>query len=138
MFYLTDLAPEPEVGSLTWWAWRPVWVLVLGVLLGALLALLRPVDGLLLRLAGRIRPQDRTTGAARVAVLCLGLAGAGWALARWAVQGLARDGAPDWRILLAFVVGTALVCGAAGRREAAAETAGEIGAAREGALEEAG
>ncbi|MFF2819331.1 acyltransferase [Kitasatospora cineracea] len=130
-FYLTDLAPEPEVGSAAWWAWRPAWVLVLAVLLVALLAALRPVDGLLLRLAVRIRAQARTAGAGRAAVLLAGLAAVGWALARWAVQGLARSGSPDWRVLLAFAAGAVLVGGAAGPRTrspaaaAAERTAGQ-------------
>ncbi|GAA2115641.1 hypothetical protein GCM10009759_60700 [Kitasatospora saccharophila] len=139
-FYLTDLAPEPEVGSAAWWAWRPAWVLVLAVLLAALLAALRPVDGLLLRLAARTPPPPGAAGAgpaaARAAVLLAGLAAAGWALARWAVQGLARGGAPDWRVLLSFAVGAVLVGGATARWTAAG--ADDAGAAPGGVVERAG
>ncbi|MFB7949027.1 acyltransferase [Kitasatospora phosalacinea] len=138
-FYLTDLAPEPEVGSALWWAWRPVWVLLLAALLGGLLAVLRPVDGLLLRLARHLRPQARTAGAVRAVVLLTGLAAAGWALARWAVLGLARDGAPDRPVLLAFAAGTALVAGAAGRWAGAGAGAGAGAADRTaGAREQTG
>ncbi|MFF4343670.1 acyltransferase [Kitasatospora sp. NPDC001540] len=141
-FYLTDLAPEPEVGSALWWAWRPVWVLLLAALLGGLLAALRPVDGLLLRLARHLRPQDRAAGAGRAVALLAGLAVAGWALARWAVQGLAHDGAPDRPVLLAFAVGTALVAGAAARwarpGPGGADGTADAGAQPDGAGEQVG
>ncbi|MFI9785220.1 acyltransferase [Kitasatospora sp. NPDC051984] len=120
-FYLTDLAPEPEVGSGAWWAWRPGWILVLAALFCLLLLALRPVDGLLIRLARRARPQAAITGAWRTLLLTVGLAATVWALAHWAVQGLAWGGSPDWPTALAFGAGAALV-GAAATRRAAAET----------------
>ncbi|GLW71095.1 hypothetical protein Kpho02_33940 [Kitasatospora phosalacinea] len=82
-FYLTDLAPEPEVGSAPWWAWRPVWVLLLAALLGGLLIALRPVDGLLLRLARRLRPQDRPV----LFAFAVGTALVAGAAGRWAAPG---------------------------------------------------
>ncbi|PJN21447.1 hypothetical protein CG736_33435 [Kitasatospora sp. CB02891] len=121
-FYLTDLAPEPMVGSGAWWAWRPAWILVLAALFCLLLAVLRPVDGVLIRLAGRARPRAAISGAWRPLLLVAGLAVTVWALAQWAVQGLARGGSPDWPTVLAFVAGSTLVV-SAGTRWAAAETA---------------
>ncbi|MFJ1753459.1 acyltransferase [Kitasatospora sp. NPDC088134] len=118
-FYLTDLAPEPEVGSLAWWAWRPAWVLVLALLLAALLAALRPVDRLLLRTGRRIEPNAPIGGAVRISALLLGLAATCWSLAHWAAEGLARLGTVDLPLLLAFAVGTLLVGGAAVWRSAA-------------------
>ncbi|WP_158071893.1 acyltransferase family protein [Kitasatospora sp. CB01950] len=120
-FYLTDLAPEPEVGSAAWWAWRPAWILVLAALFGFLLAVLRPVDALLIRTARWALPGAAINGAWRPPLLMAGLAATVWSLAHWAVQGLARDGSPDWQVVLAFVIGSALV-GAAATRWAAAET----------------
>ncbi|MFD8595689.1 acyltransferase [Kitasatospora sp. NPDC059646] len=121
-FYLTDLAPEPELGSAAWWAWRPVWILVLAALFGLLLVALRPVDRLLIRLALRARPQAAIDGARRPAVLVAGVAGTVWALAHWAVQGLAPNGSPDWSTVLAFTVGSVLVATAAGPWAAAEAT----------------
>ncbi|MFJ5228334.1 acyltransferase [Kitasatospora sp. NPDC088391] len=112
-FYLTDLAPEPEVGSPAWWAWRPAWGLVLALLLAALLAALRPVDRLLLRAGRRAGPNAPVRGVVRTAALLLGLAAACWSLAHWAAEGLARPGTVAPSLLLAFAAGTLLVGGAA-------------------------
>ncbi|WP_063750097.1 acyltransferase family protein [Kitasatospora cheerisanensis] len=94
-FYLTDLAPEPGVGSGAWWAWRPGWILLLAAI------------------GGPWRP----------AVLVAGLAATVWALVHWAAQGLAPNGSPDWPTVLAFTAGAVLV-GAAATRWAAAEATG--------------
>ncbi|MGW2401166.1 acyltransferase family protein [Kitasatospora sp. NPDC001664] len=114
-FYLPDVAPEPAVGSGVWWAWRPVWIAVLAVILLGLLAALRPLERGLLRLGGAVLPNAPVRRPVPLLAGVAGLAGAVGALTVWAGAGLARDGAPAVWAVAAFAVGTALVLVPPGR-----------------------
>ncbi|WP_344628037.1 acyltransferase [Kitasatospora arboriphila] len=108
-FYLTDLAPEPVVGSGAWWAWRPVWIAVLTLFLLGLLVALRPVERGLLRVGGAVRPQAEVRQPYSVLAGLAGLAAAVWTLTVWAGEGLARTDAPAGWTVAGFAAGTALV-----------------------------
>ncbi|MFG2820150.1 acyltransferase [Kitasatospora sp. NPDC048365] len=123
-FYLTDLAPEPVVGSGAWWAWRPVWIAVLVLFLVGLLAVLGPLERALLRVGGAVRPQAEVRQPYAVLAGLAGLACAVWALTVWAGEGLARTGAPAGWTVAGFAAGTALVLLPPARAAVAPEAAG--------------
>ncbi|WP_234443713.1 acyltransferase family protein [Streptomyces sp. NRRL B-24484] len=91
-FYLTDVAPEPPVGSGVWWAWRPVWIAVLTLFLLGLLLALRPVERGLLRVGRAVRPQAEVRGPLAVLAGLAGLVCAIGTLTVRAGEGLAAGG----------------------------------------------
>ncbi|GAA2750501.1 acyltransferase [Kitasatospora cinereorecta] len=105
-FYLTDLAPEPAVGSGAWWAWRPVWLAVLAAGLLGLLAALRPLGRALTGLAAAARPQAPVR---RPYALLAGVACTVVPLATWATRGFAPDGTPSPAAVMAFAAGVGLI-----------------------------
>lgn len=105
-FYLTRLAPEPALGSAAWWALRVPWLLVLGVVLVALVSVLRPSEGGLVKWYDRTRPDALPY---RPWLLWPGLAGCATALARFATRGFADDGRFPVLPALGLAVGAALV-----------------------------
>ncbi|MFI2300828.1 acyltransferase [Actinacidiphila glaucinigra] len=108
VFYLAGLAPGAPFGSAAWWALRVPWLLVLAVLLGGVLAVLRPLERALARLSGALAPPPGARHEHPV-LLWAGLACCVTALAYWSVYGLAPDGRFPTLPALAFAVGTALV-----------------------------
>ncbi|MET7386910.1 acyltransferase [Streptomyces sp. NPDC005529] len=105
-FYLTGLAPEPALGSASWWMLRVPWLLVLGAVLAGVVVALRPLERGLALLHERTRP---AAAPGRSWLLWLGLATAVLALTRIAVRGFAPDGRFPVLPALGLLVGTALV-----------------------------
>jgi peptidoglycan/LPS O-acetylase OafA/YrhL len=120
-FYLTDLAPEPAVGSGVWWALRPVWLLLLGVLLAGVLWVLRPLEYGLYRCYGRsvTRPLGGLGLAAGLALIVV-------PLSRWSVEGLAFEGRFPLLAAVSFAAGVALLI--AGRSQHGDNTASRTSA----------
>jgi fucose 4-O-acetylase-like acetyltransferase len=106
LLYLTDLAPEPIVGSLHWWALRIPWVLVLAALLLAITAALRPIERALAGLYESCRPDAEVL---HPVLLWLGLVTTVFALSIWATHGFAYGGHFPVLAEAAFAVGAALV-----------------------------
>ncbi|MFC1407958.1 acyltransferase [Streptacidiphilus sp. N1-12] len=106
VFYLTGLAPEPGYGSGSWWALRLPWLLLLTAVLLGLVALLQPLERLLVRVGVRSRPDQEVR---QPLLLWLGLAASVAALARFAVQGFAHDGRFPALPALGLALGAALV-----------------------------
>lgn len=106
LFYLTDLAPEPIVGSLHWWALRIPWVLLLAALLLGITAALRPVERVLAGLYESCRPDAE---ALHPVLLWLGLVTTVFALSIWATHGFAYGGHFPAVAEAGFAVGGALV-----------------------------
>lgn len=124
--YLTRLAPEPALGSATWWALRLPWLLLLGVLLALAVRVLRPLERAL------VAWYERTfadVGPYRPWLLWPGLTAAVPALIRIATGGFAPDGRFPLLPALGLALGTALVllhrapARRAGRRQRPGETA---------------
>ncbi len=88
--------PQPAAGSAAWWAWRPVWILALGVALVPLVAVFARVE---LRRAMPVAPSAR-----RAALAALLIAGGLAVLAR---KGFVNPGMP----LGLPIVGGALAAG---------------------------
>ncbi|MEU8795834.1 acyltransferase [Streptomyces sp. NPDC048643] len=105
-FYLTGLAPEPALGSASWWALRVPWLLVLCTVLVGVVVALRPLERGLALLHERTRP---TAVPGRPWFLWLGVATTVLALSRFAVRGFAPDGRIPVLPTLGLLVGTALV-----------------------------
>ncbi|NUR04750.1 MAG: acyltransferase [Streptomyces sp.] len=105
-FYLTGLAPEPALGSATWWAVRVPWLLVLGVVLVAVVAAVRPLEGGLVKRYEQIRPD---AGPYRPWLLWPGLVLCATALSRFAARGFTDDGRFPVLPALGLAVGAALV-----------------------------
>ncbi len=106
--YLTGIAPEPGFGSLTWWALRVPWLVVLGLVMVGLLVVLRPVERGVAAAYERGRSgagPDR----ARTWSLWLALAASVVALSRFAVRGFAPDGRFPVLPAVGLAVGLALV-----------------------------
>ncbi|MFI7503619.1 acyltransferase [Streptomyces sp. NPDC049687] len=130
-FYLTGLAPQPEYGSGAWWAMRVPWLLVLGGVLGGVVAALRPLERGLAELSGRMRPDAGLRGVAAWR-LWAGMGLSVGALTYFAGHGFAYGGRFPVAAAVGLAVGTGLVLfpgrGRAGARRPVAV---------EGALEEA-
>ncbi|MEU5599660.1 acyltransferase [Streptomyces sp. NPDC020298] len=105
-FYLTDLAPEPTVGSAAWWALRVPWLLVLGVVLVGVISALGPLERGLVVLYERTSPD---AGLRQAWPLWLGLAMNVAALGRLAMRGFAPSGGLPVLPAMGLVLGTALV-----------------------------
>ncbi|MFJ3303688.1 acyltransferase [Streptomyces sp. NPDC086549] len=105
-FYLTDLAPEPALGSAAWWALRVPWLLMLGVALAGVVSALGPLERGLMVLYERTGPD---AGLRQAWPLWLGLAMNIAALSRLAVRGFAPDGRLPELPALGVALGTALV-----------------------------
>ncbi|MFJ8109905.1 acyltransferase [Streptomyces sp. NPDC096132] len=105
-FYLTGLAPQPAYGSVGWWALRVPWLLVLGGVLGGVVAALRPLERGLAVLGARVRPEAGLRGVAAWR-LWAGIGVSVWALTYFAGHGFAYGG----RFPLAAAVGLALGTG---------------------------
>ncbi|WP_370093931.1 acyltransferase [Streptacidiphilus sp. MAP12-20] len=110
LLYLPRLAPEPVVGSGTWWALRLPWLLVLGLLLWVLLLALAPLDRALRGLAVRLRPEATVR---HPLLFWPGFAASVYALAVFAGHGFAYDGRFPTLAAALFAAGTALVLGSA-------------------------
>lgn len=105
-FYLTDLAPEPTLGSAAWWWLRVPWLLLLGLVLAGVVSALRPLERGLLVLYERTSPNAVLRHAWP---LWLGLAMSVVALVRLAVRGFAPDGRLPVLPTIGLALGTALV-----------------------------
>ncbi|MEU0784088.1 acyltransferase [Streptomyces sp. NPDC006173] len=105
-FYLTGVAPEPALGSPSWWMLRVPWLLVLGAVLAGVVLALRPLERGLALIHERTRP---ATAPGRPWLLWFGLATAVLALTRFAVGGFAPDGRFPVLSALGLLVGTVLV-----------------------------
>ncbi|MFF4656597.1 acyltransferase [Streptomyces sp. NPDC001381] len=105
-FYLTGLAPQPAYGSPGWWGLRVPWLLVLGGVLGCVVAALRPLERVLAVLGARVRPEAGLRGVAAWR-LWGGIGVSVWALTYFAGHGFAYGG----RFPLAAAVGLALGTG---------------------------
>ncbi|MEU9152493.1 acyltransferase [Streptomyces sp. NPDC048417] len=106
VFYLTDLAPEPALGSAAWWGLRIPWLLVLGLVLACVVSALRPLERGLAVLYERTTPD---VGLQHAWPLWLGLAMDIAALGRFAVRGFAPDGRLPVLPAMGLALGTALV-----------------------------
>ena len=106
VLYLTRVAPEPTLGSAAWWALRVPWLLVLGVVLTALVRVLRPLEA---GLAGRYERARPDIGPYRPWLLWLGLPAGIAALARFAERAFAADGRVPVLPALGLALGAALV-----------------------------
>ncbi|MEU7319192.1 acyltransferase [Streptomyces griseoviridis] len=104
--YLPGLAPEPAVGSAAWWALRVPWLLLLAVLLAAVTAVVRPVEGALVDRYEQARPDGARC---RPWLLWPGLAVSAVVLTRFAAHGFAEDGRFPALPALGLAAGTALV-----------------------------
>ncbi|WP_079085686.1 acyltransferase family protein [Streptomyces dysideae] len=141
-FYLTGLAPDPELGSVAWWVLRVPWLVVLGVVMGGVVVGLRPLERGLGVVYERARAPE-TADPRRSWALWLGVAVSVGALARFAGVGFAEGGRFPVLPAVGLVLGVALVmvpgwrrARAAGREVERAE--GDKGAkGTKGALEEA-
>jgi hypothetical protein len=127
--YPTGVMPQPEIGSASWFAWRPVWVAACGLLLGVLVAVFARFE----------RPRGRAStatppavpaaerGATRPVVLVLvGTAATCAGIIQLTVggfQGAGPAGVP-WAALLTYLVG--LVAFWAARRARPGQTAPAI------------
>jgi fucose 4-O-acetylase-like acetyltransferase len=67
--------PQPRGGSAVWWAWRPVWLFVLTIVLTGFVALFARFERPTLRSAANRVRTSSVTVAAGVAALVIGLAG---------------------------------------------------------------
>ncbi|MEU1177596.1 acyltransferase [Streptomyces sp. NPDC005820] len=116
-FYLTDLAPQPAYGSMGWWGLRVPWLLVLGGVLGCVLAALRPLERGLAVLGARVRPEAGLRGVA-AGRLWAGIGVSVWALTYFAGHGFAYGGRFPLAAAVGLAVGTGLVLfpGRAGAR----------------------
>ena len=106
LLYLTDLAPEPIVGTLHWWAWRLPWVLLLGLLLFGVVLALRPVERAMAGLYESCRPDAEVL---HPMLLWLGLVTTVFALSIWATHGFAYGGRFPALAAAGFALGGALV-----------------------------
>ncbi len=110
--YRSGVMPQPFVGTAAWWSFRPVWVLLLGVLLAGLVLLVTRLERPLRRFTGEL-PRPAPGACALVAV---GLAVSGAALARLAIGGFAPSGRLAAPTMAAYAVGLALLWAAGGAR----------------------
>jgi len=123
VFYPTGILPQPPVGSAEWWELRPVWIIVIGLLLALLLWALAQVKRLDGHRGGAERPRPLAMerpapnpSSGRATLLWIGLALSGYALYRFAVFGFAPDGRLPWTAAVCFAVGTASALLSAERR----------------------
>lgn len=90
--------PQPEVGTTFWWLLRPAWIGVLIVLLGALVAVLGPIERVALT---RRRPaSERSPGSASLAVVAA--VATLWGVLGFAIGGLHQVFSPTGDTLLVF------------------------------------
>ncbi|WUB61964.1 acyltransferase [Streptomyces sp. NBC_00582] len=121
-FCPTGLAPQPAYGSAGWWGLRVPWLLVLGGVLGCVLAALRPLERGLAVLGARVRPVAGLRGVAAWR-LWAGIGVSVWALTYFAGHGFAYGGRFPLAAAMGLAVGTGMVMfagwvGARRRREA--------------------
>jgi fucose 4-O-acetylase-like acetyltransferase len=123
------LAPQPAIGSLAWWALRPAWLAVLGVVLVPIAAAAMPLDRLR---TPRWPPNVERAGRWRAVLLGLGLAAALVGLARIAITGFAPGGRLPAADLALYACGFAatLTCGWIRRGERSAPSQPQDQAAR--------
>lgn len=91
------LFPQPEAGSLTWWAWRPAWFLLLAGVLGAVVVAAR-------RFEHRPAPPSAATGSAARCVV--GVTGVSVGLSLLALHGLVGGAGPAGLPLLPLTLFT--------------------------------
>ncbi|SCF03462.1 acyltransferase family protein [Micromonospora mirobrigensis] len=86
--------PTPTVGTAAWWAWRVPWLLALAVVLGALVAVLGPIEARTRRTTRSVVGGDATT---RVRAARSGLTVAGYAgvVAGLLLNSLTRKSHPE-------------------------------------------
>jgi hypothetical protein len=106
-FYVTGVLPQPGVGSGQWFAWRPVWFLLLTAVFVPLIVFVMWAEKPLVRLpAGVGRP-----GSWSPALLLIGLFAACAGLSRLAVNGFAPGGSIPTGTVALFALGlAAIVC----------------------------
>ena len=107
--YRTSPVPQPAVGSWQWWALRPVWLLVLGVLVTVLVLGLMRLERPLRRLPAGIDSPTAWSGP----LVAAGLLAAGIGLARLAIRGFAPGGHVATAALATYALGIALLAIAA-------------------------
>lgn len=120
-FYVTGVLPQPGVGSGDWFAWRPVWFLLLTAVFVPLIVFVMWAERPLVRLPAGVGP----SGAWSPLLLLVGLFAASAGLSRLAVDGFAPGGGIPTATVAAFALGmVAIVCtgraGAEDGQEAAA------------------
>jgi hypothetical protein len=101
--------PQPAIGSIAWWALRPVWIAVLGALL---VPVTLAVDHLHRRLVPR-RPPPTLHTVRQSLLMVLALGAVSWTLARLAIAGAAPAGQLALGVVLVYSGGVLLVEAAA-------------------------
>ncbi len=103
VLYLLPRLFAPTIGSLLWWALRPLWIVVLALVLLAIVLVLQRFE----RPRGPVRPRLESTW--RSWLLLTGLVPIGFALDRLAVAGFDPDGQLAIGATAMFFLGIALV-----------------------------
>jgi hypothetical protein len=106
--YPADLLPQPHAGSVLWWEWRVIWVLLLSVLFVPLVTVAERVERALVR---RVRTDSGPVTSGGRVLLVTGTASAAFGLLLITLHGFAPGGTLPPVALLTFAVGLVAVLG---------------------------